>query len=95
MLALLSSLLLAAAPADRVTSLARHDLAKRIKVDEKKIETKSVKPTTWPDASLGCPLPGMMYAQVETPGFVIELAAADKSYTYHADHKRVVICQPR
>jgi hypothetical protein len=36
----------------------------------------------------------MMYAQVETPGFVIELASGGKTYTYHADHKRVVTCQP-
>lgn len=88
----LSSLLLAATPAQRVEGLARHDLAKKLAVDERKIETKSVKPTTWPDASLGCPEPGMMYAQMETPGFLIELASGGKTYRYHADRKRVVTC---
>jgi hypothetical protein len=88
----LSSLLLASPAAQRVERLARHDLAARLTVDERKIETKSVKPTTWPDASLGCPEAGRMYAQIETPGFLIELAARGKTYRYHADRKRVVTC---
>ena len=30
---------------------------------------------TWPDGSLGCPVPGMLYVQVETPGYWIVLRA--------------------
>jgi hypothetical protein len=88
----LSAVLLASPAAQRVERLARHDLAAKLAVEERKIATKSVKPTTWPDASLGCPEAGKMYAQMETPGFVIELAAGGKTYRYHADHKRVVTC---
>lgn len=85
-------MLLASPAAQRVERLARQDLAKKLTVDERKIETKSVKPTTWPDASLGCPEAGKMYAQMETPGFLIELASGGKTYRYHADRKRVVTC---
>ncbi len=71
---------------------ARKDLAERLKVDPESIETSFVGPKTWPDASLGCPEPGMSYAQMETKGFLIELKAKDKTYTYHSDMKRAVPC---
>lgn len=33
----------------------------------------------WPDASLGCPKPGVMYIQVVTPGYLITHEFARKS----------------
>jgi hypothetical protein len=36
----------------------------------------------WSDASLGCPEPGMSYAQVVTSGFWIVIAAGPASYDY-------------
>ena len=87
---LLAALLLAASV--NVADLARKDLAARLKVDPAKIETISQKPTVWPDGSLGCPKPGMNYIQMEVRGSIIELRASGKTYTYHADKKRVVYC---
>jgi hypothetical protein len=75
-----------------VTLIARKDLAARLQIDPGSIETNFVRPFTWPDASLGCPEPGMSYAQMETKGFLIELKAKDKTYTYHSDMKRAVPC---
>ncbi len=47
----------------------------------------------WRDASLGCPRPGMMYAQVITPGYLIEVKAGGKVYEYHTDTgQSVVLC---
>lgn len=47
----------------------------------------------WRDASLGCPRPGMMYAQVITPGYLIEVKAGGKVYEYHTDtNQSVVLC---
>ncbi len=90
---LLLALLLATAPVkDRVAQLAREDLAKELKVAPQKIQTKSVQPKEWPDAGLGCPEPGRMYAQMITPGFEIVLEAKGRKYTYHSDQKRVVRC---
>jgi hypothetical protein len=40
---------------------------------------------TWSDASLGCPEPEMMYAQVLTPGYQIILEAGGTHYDYRAD----------
>jgi hypothetical protein len=78
--------------AARVVGLARQDLAARLGVDPEAVEMGSVRPKVWPDASLGCPKPDMMYAQVETPGYEIELKANGKTYRYHADQQRVVPC---
>lgn len=44
----------------------------------------------WPDASLGTPEPGKVYAHVVTPGFRIELVCGGKSYRYHASKERAV-----
>ena len=77
----------------RLALMARQDLAKRLQVSEKEVKTRSIRARTWPDASLGCPKPDTMYAQLETPGYVIELTAQGKSYEYHADARRVVTCE--
>jgi hypothetical protein len=54
---------------------------------------RSVKAMDWPDTSLGCPDPERMYAQVITPGYLVVLGHAAKSYEYHTDAgERVVLC---
>jgi hypothetical protein len=48
----------------------------------------------WSDTSLGCPEPGMMYAQVITPGFLVMIEAEGQQYEYHTDESRfVVLCE--
>ncbi len=76
------------------TETARQDLSKRLGMSLEEIEVQSVKAVEWPDASLGCPQPGMMYAQVITPGYRILLKAGDETYEYHSDQKRAILCQP-
>jgi hypothetical protein len=76
----------------RVADLARQDLAARLGIPAASIDTVSIRPTVWPDASLGCPKLGMMYAQVETSGYQIDLEANGKTYRYNADQQRVVHC---
>jgi len=80
------------APAPELLQLARRDLAARLNVPEDSVRVASTRPQTWPDASLGCPQPDKMYAQVTTPGFVIELESGGKTYRYHSDLQRVVHC---
>lgn len=95
---LMTALLLAAAGAQpgaaaaKVELLARKHLAARLKVHLEQVTTASVRPTTWPDTSLGCAKPGLMYAQVMTPGYLIELKAKGRTFTYHSDRNRVVAC---
>ena len=59
------------------------DLAGRLGRDPGAIELVSAEPVTWPDASLGCPLPGMSYRQVPEDGYRIVLRAGEREYAYH------------
>jgi hypothetical protein len=72
---------------------AMDDLATRLQVTKDAIQITSVETRMWSDASLGCPQPGMMYAQVITPGFLIQLTADGKDYTYHASLNSAVLCE--
>ena len=52
-----------------------------------------VTPVTGRDGSLGCPQPGMVYAQVITPGYWIVLEVNDQKYPYHTDRKdQIILC---
>jgi hypothetical protein len=66
-----------------MVGIAVTDLAERLGLSEADIEVTAAYLVTWPDASLGCPQPGMQYAQVVTDGAVIELTANDTVYKYH------------
>lgn len=75
-----------------IQQLARQDLAKRLGVEDTSIHVEGIRPTSWPDGSLGCPEPGQTYAQGPIKGFLIKLEHEGKTYTYHADTARVVSC---
>ena len=80
--------------AEPAVERAREDLADRKGIDEEQITVVSVEAANWPDTSLGCPEPGMMYAQVITPGYRILLSYGGKTYEYHSDRgDRVVHCE--
>ena len=80
--------------AEEVVELAKAELAKRRVIDKDKIAVVGVESVDWPDTSLGCPEPGMMYAQVITPGYKILLSYAEEIYEYRSDQNdRVVYCQ--
>ena len=53
--------------------------------DEAGIQLESSELLNWPDAALGCPAPGMMYATVLTPGYELLFSAGSEQYTYHTD----------
>jgi hypothetical protein len=79
---------------EQVVKMARADLAERLDLTSASIRLVSVEPVDWPDTSLGCPQPGMMYAQVITPGFRVVLEAEGRTYEYHTDiDDRVILCQ--
>jgi len=81
--------------AKQVVRLAVEDLAKRLELSPEQIRLVSVEAMDWPDTSLGCPEPGMMYAQVITPGYRIALEAEGETYEYHTDTRdQIVLCQP-
>lgn len=72
---------------------AKDDLTTRANVSRDAITLKSAQAVEWRDSSLGCPVEGMMYAQVITPGYLIVLEAAGKEWNYHAGRDRVMWCE--
>ena len=69
---------------DETVELARADLAAQLSVSPDAIETVDVQEVTWPDASLGCPAPDMMYAQALQDGLQIQLQVGEDIYFYHS-----------
>jgi hypothetical protein len=84
-----------AAPAGAANALSavRRDLAQRLNLTETRIILIRAEAVDWPDSSLGCPQPGMMYLQVITPGYRLVLGADGVSAEYHTDVTgRFVVC---
>ncbi len=61
----------------------------RAAVEPEQITVVSAEAVVWPDASLGCPQPGMRYAQVPVDGALIQLEAAGRVYPYHTGGNQV------
>jgi hypothetical protein len=69
------------------------DAARRFKVDESAVVLVRAEQVTWPDASLGCPEPGMAYTQMLVAGFRIVAKTTEGELTYHADERgRIALC---
>lgn len=64
------------------------DLAARLEVVTSEITVHAGVLVVWPDTSLGCPQPGMSYAQVLTDGSVIELEHDGRYFRYHTGGER-------
>jgi hypothetical protein len=80
-------------PAVKMANLAMQDLSARLGIDISQITLVETEAVEWPDAGLGCPAEGMMYAAVITPGYRIILLTDGDSYIYHADSiQQVVLC---
>ena len=70
--------------AQAAVRLAVADLSRRLGIPEAQIRVEAVEAVDWPDTSLGCPKPGLVYAQVITPGFRVILANGGP-HEYHTD----------
>lgn len=71
-------------------------IAARLDISPEEVEVMSVQAYEWPDTSLGCPEPGMTYAQVITPGYRVILRAEGDTFEVHTDEEGriVVLCEP-
>lgn len=67
-----------------LTKKATEDLAQRLSIPVAQIQLVEARDVIWTDSSLGCPQPGMAYADVLTPGYLILLNVNGQSYEYHA-----------
>jgi hypothetical protein len=74
-------------PSSNIASLiekARKDLAQRLTINVEDINVLEARDVVWPDASLGCPQPDMIYAQIEVEGLLIRLGVGREMYFYHS-----------
>lgn len=75
-----------------LVALATADAARRTGAAPGDVRIARVESREWPDRSLGCPRPGMGYAQAITPGYLIVAEAAGQQLEYHTDHAQVMLC---
>jgi hypothetical protein len=78
------------AAARPLVEMAVAQLAAQLSVPADAISVQRVEAVDFPDASLGVPDPDLMYAQVVTPGFVIELGHEGQSYVFHGSGQQLV-----
>jgi len=79
---------------ESLIDIAKQDLAQRLAVPASDISVVDAREVTWSDGSLGCPQPGMMYAQVLTPGYLVKLVYDGREYEYHAGKdKALSLCK--
>lgn len=58
------------------------------------IRIVSVEEVEWSDTSLDCPDPEMTYRRENTPGYLILLEAAGRTYEYHSDTAySIILCK--
>ena len=72
---------------EKLVRQAKEDLAGRLSVEVQQIMVTYIMELMWPDSSLGCPEPDMMYSQVLQEGCLIRLRVGDKTYDYHSSAK--------
>jgi hypothetical protein len=70
---------------------AREALADFLGISSGEVKVIKVEEVEWPDTSLGCPEPGMVYAQVIVPGWRVVMKAGGKIYEYHCGGKQGVL----
>lgn len=68
---------------DEQLSIARQDLARRLRIDTDEIEVETVQQVNWRSGAVGCPEPGMSYTMALVPGVLILLRAGGEVYRYH------------
>lgn len=82
-------------PIDRIVQAARADAAKRSGLAPAQLQLVSAESVTWPNGSLGCPGPGMLYTDALVPGYRVKLKVGHEVWDYHAGERGgVVLCPP-
>jgi len=70
--------------------------AEALNVAPETITVLEVEEVVWSDASLGCPQPGIMYAQVITPGYKATVEVEGETYDVHLDaNGRGIVCSSK
>lgn len=76
---------------EKFVSLSKKDLANRLHIKEDDIVLQKTAEMVWPNAALGCPAPGKVYAKGRVPGFQIWLETGGLKYIYNTDQAGTII----
>lgn len=72
----------------------RAHLARRTGAQPDTFEVLRAESRVWPDGSMGCPQPDVVYTQAEMPGYWIVLAHAGREYDYRVSESGwFVLCE--
>jgi len=78
-----------------LVAAAAADLGERLSVPIGDIVVVSADSVVWPDGSIGCPIPDMLYTQVQVDGTKIVLMVDGGTYNYHSGANRgPFLCVP-
>jgi hypothetical protein len=85
---------------ERVTTLARQDLANRLRMDVQQIRVANVEPRHWTDDDMNCssgggsPTAAAPAGATPATGYRLALNASGRTYVYHTDLRSVRACPP-
>jgi hypothetical protein len=88
---------------DRVTTLARQDLANRLHLDVQHVRVANVEPRRWTDDDMNCTsgagtpatqAPAAAAGSASGVGYRMALSASGRTYFYHTDLRSVRACPP-
>jgi hypothetical protein len=84
----------AASGLESIIAKAKEDLAQRLSISVIQISLVEATEVVWPDSSMGCPQPGMLYKQVPQDGALIVLKVDENVYEYHVGGNRgLFLCE--
>jgi len=73
---------------------AKADLAQRLSIPTSQIKVIETKEASWPDGSLGCPQPDVVYSKFPTPGYLVRLEYGVNEFEYHLSiHGDTLYCE--
>jgi hypothetical protein len=85
---------------DRVSTLARQDLANRLHLEVQQVHVANVEPRRWTDDDMNCTTGGSTPGTVDPAGsasavgYRLALSASGRTYFYHTDLRSVRACPP-
>jgi hypothetical protein len=72
------------------------DLVQRTGAERSTVHVLQSEQVVWPDGSLGCPQPGMVYTQALVGGYQVMLEHGGETYDYRASEKGTfILCENR
>ena len=77
---------------DKAVGLAREALSRQLGTVVDSTAVVDVVAVSWPDSSLGCPKPGMMYSPVLLSGHLVHLRVSNGVYAVHVGAGEAVVC---